>query len=252
MQIWNLFLALYLISCQQKHTEQKIDEKLNVTDSVAVIGDSKINMNVQQDVFTQIDTSGILMSPLALAEANDDGGSYSSGSRESNYWNIIFYNSKTGGYHLLSDSMKMVIWNYSIQNDNDYSSSSEVIISSPGITSADGFIFYRITVKDYNNDKKLTNTDPAYLFVSDKEGNNLQQISPANCDLLSYQIIKASGKVLMNIIKDSNNDKKFEENDEHVWYELKVKTDSIPDEILKQDFKNKIKLLFHKQWMKGQ
>ena len=47
-------------------------------------------------------------------------------------------------------------------------------------------IFYKVSVDDYNQDKKLTSDDPEYLFVSDKEGNNFRQISPTGYNLKSW------------------------------------------------------------------
>jgi hypothetical protein len=252
MKILHLLLILSLIACKQNsHQSEKKDAKPIATDTVAIIYDAKLNSTIATNAFTQIDTSGILMFPLTHEEATYDRSSFSSGGREGNSWNIIFYNSKTGRSHLLSDSLKMLIWNYAVENDNSSSGSSEISYTSTDVRVTDGIIFYRITVKDYNTDNTLSNADPIYLFASDKEGHNLRQISPSNSNLLSYEYIKASGKVLMNVEKDTNRDNLFSEKDERTWYETKMGDyEAVPHEVFTENFRNKMKLLFHKQWVK--
>jgi len=230
-----------LISCgqnkQQVQTPQNPDNP--VMDSVAVVNDPKNNLNIQTNSFSEIDSSGILMFPLSMGESERDGGSLSYKEMPSNsYWNIIFLNSKTNEYHLLSDR-KMLIRNY----DFKYSSNNNVDIAQ---TSRQ--IFYSITSDDLNKDKKLTDGDPKYLFVSDKEGNNFRQISPSNYDLQNWQFIKSVNKVLMTVKKDSDKNNKFDEKDEVTTFEIEMDKGTEPKEIFSSDFKNKLKILYDRDW----
>ncbi len=230
-----------LISCgQDKHETQTPQNSDNpILDSVAVVNDPKNNLNIQTTSFSEIDSSGILMFPLSMGESERDGGSLSYKEMPSNsYWNIIFLNSKINEYHLLSDR-KMLIRNY----DFKYSSNINVDIAQTS-----RHIFYSITLDDYNKDKKLTDEDPKYLFVSDKEGNDFRQISPLNYDLQNWQFIKSVNKILMTVKKDSDKNNKFDENDEVTTFEVEIDKGSEPKEIFSTDFKNKLKILYDRDW----
>ena len=230
-----------LISCGQNKQEVQTPQNPDnpVMDSVAVVNNPKNNLNIQTNSFSEIDSSGILMFPLSMGESERDGGSLSYKEMPSNsYWNIIFLNSKTNEYHLLSDR-KMLIRNY----DFKYSSNNNVDIAQ---TSRQ--IFYLITSDDLNKDKKLTDEDPKYLFVSDKEGNNFRQISPSNYDLQNWQFIKSVNKVLMTVKKDSDKNNKFDEKDEVTTFEIEMDKGTEPKEIFSSDFKNKLKILYDRDW----
>jgi len=230
-----------LISCGQNKQEVQTPQNPDnpVMDSVAVVNNPKNNLNIQTNSFSEIDSSGILMFPLSMGESERDGGSLSYKEMPSNsYWNIIFLNSKTNEYHLLSDR-KMLIRNY----DFKYSSNNNVDIAQ---TSRQ--IFYSITSDDLNKDKKLTDEDPKYLFVSDKEGKKFIQISPSNYDLQNWQFIKSVNKVLMTVKKDSDKNNKFDEKDEVTTFEIEMDKGTEPKEIFSSDFKNKLKILYDRDW----
>ena len=96
--------------------------------------------------------------------------------------------------------------------------------------------------------KNLQQKTPDYLFVSDRAGNNFRQISPANYDLKGWELIKSSNKILMTLTKDNNADKEFGENDEVASFEINIDKNSTATEIFSQQFKNKLKLLYDRDW----
>ena len=100
----------------------------------------------------------------------------------------------------------------------------------------------------FRSDKKLTDEDPKYLFTSDKEGNNFRQISPSNYDLQNWQFIKSVNKVLMTVKKDSDKNNKFDEKDEVTTFEVEIDKGTEPKEIFSSDFKNKLKILYDREW----
>jgi hypothetical protein len=229
---------MLMVSCKQPQPANTPAEK--ATDSAAVVNDPKNNLNIQASSFTEIDSSGILMFPLSMGETGRDKGSFSYKDMPgSSNWNIIFYNAKTGAYHLLSEQ-KMLISSF----ESKYNSSD----NNPVIPYLAKYIFYQVITTDYNNDKLLNSDDPQYLFISDKEGNNFRQISPAGCDLRSWDFIKSANKVLITATKDSDNNKKFEENDEVSVFEVDMEKETPATEIFPQEFKNKLKLLYDKDW----
>lgn len=229
-----------LISCGQNNNQLQEQPQGNPTsDSLAVVNDPKNNLNIQTNSFSEIDSSGVLMFPLSMGESEREGGSLSYKEMPNNgYWNIIFYNSKTKEYHLLSER-KMVIENY----DYKYSSGD-----NENISQTTNHIFYTIRTDDFNKDKKLTDQDPQYLFISDKFGNNFRQISPPNYNLNNWKFIKSSNKVIMTVGKDSDKNIKFDNSDEITTFEIELAKGEEAKEIFADDFKNKLKILFDRDW----
>ena len=133
----------------------------------------------------------------------------------------------------------MLIRNYDFKNNSN---------SNVDIGQTSRHIFYSITSDDFNEDKKLTDEDPKYLFISDKEGNNFRQISPSNYDLQNWQFIKSVNKVLLTVRKDSDKNNKFDDKDEVTTFEVEIDKRIEPKEVFSTDFKNKLKILYDRDW----
>jgi hypothetical protein len=231
-----LLTLTLIISCGQIDNQQQSTSK---SDSLAVVNDPKNNLNIQTNSFSEIDSSGVLIFPLSMGETERDGGSLSYKEMPNNgYWNIIFYNSKTKEYHLLSDR-KIIIGNY------DYKSGSA---DNDNISQTTNHIFYIVRIDDFNKDKKLTDQDPQYLFISDKFGNNFRQLSLANYNLNNWKYIKSSNKVIMTVGKDSDKNIKFDNSDEITTFEIELDKGTEAKEIFGDEYKNKLKILFDRDW----
>jgi hypothetical protein len=226
-----IFLStIFTFSCGQNKKEAQ--SLLNEVDP-------KQGLNIQMNRFSEIDSSGILMFPLSMSETNADGGSLSYKEiPNSSFWNIIFLNSKTNYYHLLSDK-KILIRNY----DFKYSENGKADV---GQTSR--HIFYSVTSEDFNKDKKLTDEDPKYLYVSDKEGNNFRRISPQNYDLQNWKFINSTNKILLTVKIDSDKNYKFDEKDEVMAFEFEIDKGTESTEVFSIQFKDSLKVLFDRDW----
>jgi len=239
-----LSVLILVISCGQNKQEQQNEAGTDstVADSVAILKDPKNNVNIQTNSFSEIDSSGILMFPLSMGESERAVGSISSsyyGEMPGNsFWNVIFLNSRTNEYHLLSES-KMLIQNFDYKNTSD---------NSKRITQSSRYLYYSVITDDYDKDNKLTDEDPVYLFVSDKEGNNFRQISPAHYDLQNWQFIKSVNKILLTVKKDSDNNNKYDNYDEVTTFEVDIDKGTGAKEIFSTDFKNGLKLLYERDW----
>jgi len=207
-----------------------------------------LKLDFNEPVF--IDSSAVVMYPLTL-ENNDeeDRGLSSSYSSPATYWNIIFYNTATGRYHLLDDKRKMVIYSYDPKN-SDTGSSSSSEFREGGYNQVDNLLYYSITITDFNNDGKLNSDDPTYLFVSDKNGKNFKQVSPNNVNVSSWQTIKKTNKVLLQVTKDSNNDKEFTDKDETNPMVYDLNKAGTSKEIFTEEFKETLKNTLDIQWTK--
>ena len=240
-QLLYLSLALALFSCTSKNDSlpQGSDTPITVADSLTIVNDPKTNLNVQMNSFTEIDSSGILLFPLSVIENKERSGLTISSYKEipnNEYWNMAFLNTKTNEYHLLSEN-KMLISSYKY-NIEGYEKAKVL----------DQKIFYNIKTTDYNKDKLINEKDPTYLFVSDKKGYNFKQISPSNYNFIRWQYIDSSNKIILTLQKDTYKDNLFNEKDETVMYEVNASFEKDATEIFSIDFKNKLKVLFDRDW----
>lgn len=231
-------LTFFLIlSCGQKsgNPDQPGDADISLSDTVTLVTVAGKQL-FQANSFNEIDSSGILMFPLSFIEKEDR----SYGKKEvSGHWNVVFYNSNTGEAHLLSED-KLVI--RGIENNyNSEDGGQDTKISRD-------VIFYRVVADDYNQNKTLDYNDPEYLYLSDKQGRNFRRMSPPGMNLVSWSLVKASGKLVMALTKDSNNDKKFNDADEVIPFVIDLQNDSIAAEALSPEFRNKVKMKHLKQW----
>lgn len=239
--ISSIFFATALLASCEENLEQQPSPFTNNTtvDMVAILNDPKNNLNVQANSFSEIDSSGILMFPLLMGETERGSGSlYYKEIPYSSYWNIIFFNSNTAQYHLLGEQ-KMLISNFDISYGKG--NNANVALTKKNI-------FYAVISDDYNQDKKLTSDDPEYLFVSDREGYHFRQISPAGYHVNSWQFIKASNKIIMTATKDSDKNRKFNDKDEVAAFQIDIDKETQPSEIFSTDFKNRLKIMFDREW----
>ena len=233
--ILSSILLAVLFSCI-KNTENFESSSSSQTDPDAID-----NLNIQTNSFTEIDSTGILMFPLQMGQNPRKDGEYSYKQMPDNgYWNIVFLNSNTNEYHLLTENKVMIInydYKYNTHEGTDISKKTD-------------HIFYNIRSKDYNKDKLLNEKDPVYLFVSDKSGKKLRQISPADYDLNSWKYIQSSHKVIMTATKDSNKNDIFDNEDEISTFEIILDQSETPKEVFQSDLKNKLKKLYDRDWKK--
>lgn len=200
-----------------------------------------------------IDSSENVMYPLVNNTVDDDGGGSFSSGRSKTYWNIIFYNTATKKYHLLDTGRKMIINNYNTSyaaREYEYADSYSSDYTGPAslnVIKQGSYIFYSIIVDDFDKNGVLDSADPEYLFISDKDGNNFKQISPANANVNSWVLIEKTGKVLMQTVTDTNNDKKFTDETIVVSYVYDLKG-GVTNRVFDPQFSKMVNNLHQKLW----
>jgi hypothetical protein len=227
-------------------SQKKIIDHGHLNQNISPKKDDHVMVNFDNPVF--ISNSEYIMFPL-LNETDDKDHEIifkSSGGRSASYWNIVFYNSATKQYHLLDEKRKMIITNYEQRNLSSGSFDEDVAPNDND--QSYNLIFYSAIITDFNNDGKLNKEDPEYLFISDKAGNNFKQISPDNLMVRSWRVIKKTGKVLIQTVRDVNNDKKFDNEDQTVPYIYDIKTGAKAEPIFSDEFKTHLSKLFETHW----
>ncbi|WP_293306992.1 hypothetical protein [Pedobacter sp. UBA5917] len=174
--------------------------------------------------------------PLKLNES-DDSDSYK---REAvnNYWNMIFYNTLSGKSELLTKE-RLVINSFNIGNSENRSNNKNNL--------SDQFIYYSVTDSDNDGDKKLTTKDPHKFYISKLDGTAFTRITPYNYHLSNWKIDDQHNLIFIDLIKDSNGDKKFNEADEVEYFVYNLKTEAFKvvfDQGLKDEVKNLAKKIF--------
>ncbi len=155
-----------------------------------------------------------------------------------NYWNILFHNTKSNTTHLLSEK-KILIQSFHPENGR---------FANQETNQFNQYIYYEAISHDYNRDKKLSNSDPVYLFISDKLGGEFRQISPSNGSVINWKFVHSSKKIIMTVKKDSDKNFVFDEGDETAAYEYNPGNESGAVEIFSTELKNKLKSLYNRDW----
>jgi len=256
------FLVFGLWACSEQSRDSSNDPAFQP--DIETENDSSSNPTIQTDIKTEnskyrtinlqfnhptvLGGSDWVLYPLRLEELKETSKGFQSSSygyRESVYWNVAFYNTETKQTRLLSENLKMII--YSISPRGNY---NPITQSGQRNNINDDLIYYTVRTTDFNQDGKLNSDDPRYLFISDLSGQNFRQISPDNFDLVHWEVILGTNKILIQACNDSNKDKKFNSNDEIVSFVYDIESQKI-QQIFDQEFILKTKKLLENQWAKG-
>ncbi len=246
-------LLTILFSCNSGRNKKQQTPNIPALDSAQILQTAEGNaINLIGDYLVTDTTDDYILFPLQVKDAKDKEESvigYSKRSGEGHlYWNIIFHNYKTGGNNLLEPERKILIGGYDIKgyyNRDSYAAGNvETYRQSP-------YIFYTVYTDDYNGDDKLGTNDPAYFFISNADGTGFKQVSPPGISIKQKVFPKNNPFLLLSGIRDSNNDKKFDEDDEQVFYKVNMADTTFKvEEIFSSSFKIKLKKLFDKNWKK--
>lgn len=246
-------LSIIIFSCNPGKGPEPGVPQTNVPDSIKILqtaNGAAINLI---DGFEVSDTvSDFILFPLKTKDAKgseESLSSYSKGSGEGNmYWNIVFHNYKTGENTLLAPERKILIGGFNY-NGSDYSSEPAYSAGRVETFKKSPLIFYTIYTDDYNGDKKLATDDPAYFFISNTDGTGLKQLSPSNISITQKSFPKNNSFLLLEGLRDSNNDKKFDDDDDIMYYKVNMADSALTvTEIFNASFKITLKKLFDKNW----
>lgn len=176
--------------------------------------------------------SDYLMIPVLLAEQNKDKGidlNFSrSYERNNQLYNIIFYRKQDGAAHLLLNK-KAIITSFDLL---------EVKAADKPPTRV---WLYRILDKDTNGDKKINAEDATIGYLSNLSGKDLQQITPNNTRVINWVVVPSQNAIFIKIIKDSDNDKKFTQQDNTNFVKVNLDKPGMGTEIISDQIEQEIK-----------
>lgn len=157
------------------------------------------------------------------------------------YWNVLFYNLKTGETRLLAEE-KIRISRIHVDKNYEYGEGNKMM---------KGKILYEIGDVDFNNDGKLDGKDPEHLFSSEINGTDLRRVSPQNEELQYFEVVPKSNQILIKTLRDINLDSIFDRKDESIWYKAELTNSEWKvNEIVDSVWRKKIEKLYFDQWLK--
>ncbi|MEH2070581.1 MAG: hypothetical protein V7K47_20870 [Nostoc sp.] len=219
-----IIIAAVSFSCESKITRKT--EQAKATDK------PKSQPNIVYGDLIIKEQSDYLMIPVNLPEDNQEKESNLNLSRSSQrnnlLYNIIFYRKLNGETHLLLNK-KAIINSFDLL---------EVKAADKAITRV---WLYRIVDQDTNADRKLNTEDAIIGYISDLSGKNLQQITPNNTKIINWVVVTGQNAIFIKIIKDSNNDKKFTEEDKTNFVRVNLDKPGIGTEIVSNEIEQEIK-----------
>ncbi|RZL21144.1 MAG: hypothetical protein EOO96_24460 [Pedobacter sp.] len=181
-----------------------------------------------------IENKDLIIYPLQLNDGQSDSYKRDGGI---NYWNLAFYNVISGKSELLTRE-KLIINSFNVSNPDKNPNQSALLTNN--------FIYYEVTNADFDGDKKLTSADPRTLFLSSLEGKTFVQISPENYSIQNWKLDEKHDLILMDLIKDTNGDKIFDDKDELDYFVYNLKSRAPAKPVFDKAFKNEVKELAKK------
>jgi len=176
--------------------------------------------------------SDYLIIPVGLIDTNQSReGFWSKPSyyeKRNEYSNIIFYHKKEGNSHFLLNKKAVI-------------TSFDLIERKAAGKPTKRFWLYRIIENDTNGDNQINYEDAVIGYLSDLSGKNIKQITPNNTQLMNFNVIQSVGELFLKIVKDSNQDQKFTEQDETSFMKVNLDNPSIGKEIISDKVKQQIK-----------
>jgi len=165
----------------------------------------------------QIDSTEFFLIPKLIDKSNKSqfslDRSYSSNQGLIVWTEIIFYDSKLNKGKKLLFPKPCLINSVTFYNKFYLNNSSAIL---------NDYLLFLVRTVDYNKDGTIGLEDPVYLFISDKFGNNLTQISYNNFTIISWTFVNNGNTILLKTAEDKNLDSKFNDEDEE-FYRLELK-----------------------------
>ncbi|WP_263747411.1 hypothetical protein [Plectonema radiosum] len=221
-----IIVAIVSSSCQANVFRKAEQAK---TSSIA---EEKSQPNIVYGDLILKEQSDYVMIPVRIKDNNQNRRSYldSSGysDKEIQFFNIIFFHKRNGETNLLLKK-KAIITAFDFLEKKEAGKPST------------RFWLYKIIENDTNKDNKLNTQDAIIGYISDSSGKNLQQITPNNTQLINWTIIQSVGAILLKVIEDSDNDKKFTERDKINFLKVNINKPAIGTEIITDQIDQEIK-----------
>lgn len=148
-----------------------------------------------------------------FSSSSYDGYESSSGNITGTCYNVLFFEKETGQQRALLPHSRFVLLEIDDANEPD----------TPW-----PYLFYNLIKADTNHDGKQNTDDASCLFVSDRAGRQLRQLTPDNTQLGSRYIIPKTNVLLVEVRPDTDHNGQFADADAPYWLRFNLRDLSQP------------------------
>ncbi|BAZ31641.1 hypothetical protein NIES4074_41140 [Cylindrospermum sp. NIES-4074] len=219
-----IIIATLAISCQA--AVKKGREQAKAADK------PKSETNISYGDLIIKEQSDYLMIPVYLADQEQDKRSDWNFSdyekREIKIVNIVFYHKQKTDTHIFLNKKAII-------------KSFDLLETKTAGKPPTRFWLYKIIDQNTNQDQELDSADAIIGYLSDLSGKNLQQITPNNTQIINWVIIPSQNAILLKIVKDSDNDKKFTAADKTNFLRVNLDKPGIGTEIISEQIEQQLK-----------
>ena len=200
-----------------------------------------------------VDSSAFVLYPLVLNSVDQGDDEYgSSRGRANAYWNIAFYNPRTGDTHLLAEGRKLLIESYGAPESGSGAASDAGTAplggAAGGAVPAGQQLYYTVRTDDFNRDGALNEKDPAYLFVSDRAGRRFRPVSPAGYHVHGWEVVPGTSQVLLRATPATADNRHFYETSHAEPFVYDLQADAPARPVFGPAFEGRLRQQLGAQW----
>lgn len=170
----------------------------------------------------QVDSSSWFIIPRMISDENQ--ASYGKGKGflpYSCYNELFFYDAAANQSKKLFN--RLVIISPFFQRQYGYYGEEKRSEPAPNLLPQHIVVLAR--VDDYNGDHALDSEDPIYLFLTDKKGGQLRQVTPAGMQVVSWIVSADKKMLLVKLMNDKSGNRKFGNGDDQLYYRVDLDPD---------------------------
>lgn len=121
--------------------------------------------------------------------------------------NVLLRNADTGAMHLALSENAVI---YTLEFPAEEIDGNNYTNDFPPV----GVLFWEIAYTDSSGDGVIDEDDDVGAYLSDADGRNLKRITPATSRVLAKTYDKGRNTLMLRVMRDTNGDKKLDENDD--------------------------------------
>ncbi|WP_226266451.1 hypothetical protein [Hymenobacter pini] len=220
-----LLLLGGLVACSENPERRPAASPSNPTADSAAVQRAAREYRVHYNTPVNLDSTGYYYQPVSVVPMDEptqsrtlSSSSYGSEYEENNgiegtCFNLLFFQKTSLQEHALLPHGRFVISEIDMDSKPD--------VRWP-------FLFYTIIKADTNADGEQRQDDATALFVSDRSGQQLRQLTPDGTQLQRRYILPRSSLLLVEVRPDANKDTQFTYADGSYWLRFDLHTLTTP------------------------
>jgi hypothetical protein len=232
---YTLILLSGLAACSENTPQRAATSSSGAPPDTAAVRKAAREYRVHYNMPVSLDSTDFYYQPISVVPLEADRGSrgelltsdtyeISSGSHDSEYgarandiegtcYNVLFFQKSTLQEYALFAHGRFVIMQIDIDSKPD---------------ARWPYLFYTVIKADTNADGKQNEADASTLFVSDRSGRQLRQLTPNGTRLANRLILPKTNIMLVEVKPDSNKDLAFTHADGTYWLRFNLANLSAP------------------------